>query len=85
MPAQGTLAAGRLRNSHSKKAEACAEEFRNAYQALNLDGNVTVSDMMDYLNVSDKTIYARLKKMGGEFILKKGRILKGDKPSKQSK
>ena len=85
MPAQGTPAAGRLRNSHSKTAEACAEEFRNAYQALNLDGNVTVSDMMDYLNVSDKTIYARLKKMGGEFILKKGRILKGDKPSKQSK
>ena len=82
MPAQGTLEAGRMKNSHSKTAEACAEEFRNAYQALNMDGNVTVSDMMGYLNVSDKTVYARLKKMDGEFILKKGRILRNDVASK---
>ena len=27
MPAQGTLEAGRMKNSHSKTAEACAEEF----------------------------------------------------------
>ena len=84
MPAQGTLEAGRMKNSHSKTAEACAEEFRNAYQALNMDGNVTVSDMMGYLNVSDKTIYARLKKLDGEFILKKGRILKTGGASKAS-
>ena len=71
-----------MKNSHSKTAEACAEEFRNAYQALNMDGNVTVSDMMGYLNVSDKTVYARLKKMDGEFILKKGRILRNDVASK---
>ena len=82
MPAQGTLEAGRMKNSHSKTAEACAEEFRNAYQALNMDGNVTVSDMMGYLNVSDKTVYARLKKMDGEFVLKKGRILRNDGASK---
>ena len=74
MPAQGTLEAGRMKNIHSKTAESCAEEFRNAYQALNMDGNVTVQDMMEYLNISDKTVYARLKKMGGEFILRKGRI-----------
>ena len=30
--------------------------------------------MMEYLNITDKTVYARLKKMGGEFVLKKGRI-----------
>ena len=84
MPAQGTLEAGRMKNSHAKTAEACAEEFRNAYQALNMDGNVTVSDMMGYLNVSDKTVYARLKKLDGEFILKKGRILKTGGASKAS-
>ena len=71
-----------MKNSHAKTAEACAEEFRNAYQALNMDGNVTVSDMMSYLNVSDKTVYARLKKMDGEFVLKKGRILRNDGASK---
>ena len=49
-----------------------------------MDGSVTVSDMMGYLNVSDKTIYARLKKLDGEFILKKGRILKNDVASKAS-
>ena len=47
-----------------------------------MDGNVTVSDMMGYLNVSDKTVYARLKKLDGEFILKKGRILRNDGASK---
>ncbi|SFA71234.1 AAA family ATPase [Selenomonas ruminantium] len=82
MPAQGSFAAGRMKNSHSKTADECAEEFRNAYQALNLDGKVTVQDMMEYLNVTDKTIYARLKKMGGEFSLKKGRIIRNDGASK---
>ena len=43
MPAQGSLEAGRLKNSHAKTAETCAEEFRNAYQALNMDGNITVT------------------------------------------
>ena len=78
MPAQGSFAAGRLKNGRSKTADECAEEFRNAYQALNLDGKVTVQDMMEYLNVTDKTIYARLKKLGGEFTLKKGRITRND-------
>ena len=84
MPAQGTLAAGRMKNGHSKTAEACAEEFRNAYNALNMDGNVTVSDMMDYLGITDKTVYARLKKLKGEFILKKGRISRNDAESSGS-
>lgn len=73
-----------MKNSHSKTAEVCAEEFRSAYQALNMDGSVTVQDMMEYLNITDKTVYARLKKLGGEFILKKGRILKNDGASKAS-
>lgn len=84
MPPQGSYKAGQLKNSRSKTAEECAEEFRNAYQALNLDGKVTVTDMMEYLNVSDKTIYARLKKLRGEFSLKKGRITRTDGASKAS-
>lgn len=78
MPAEGTSEAGRMKNSHSKSSEVCAEEFRYAYQALNMDGNVTVKDMMEYLNVTDKTVYARIKKMGDEFTLKKGRIIRND-------
>ena len=82
MPAQGSFAAGRLKNGRSKTADECAEAFRNAYQVLNLDGKVTVQDMMEYLNVTDKTIYARIKKLGGEFSLKKGRITRNDGASK---
>ena len=82
MPAEGTSEAGRMKNSHAKSSEVCAEEFRYAYQALNMDGNVTVKDMMEYLNITDKTVYARIKKMGGEFTLKKGRIIRNDEASR---
>ena len=74
MPAQGTPAAGRSKNAHSKSAADAAEEFRTAYQVLNVNGSVSVQDMMDYFQVVDKTIYARIRKMGGEFRLEKGRI-----------
>ena len=74
MPAQGTMAAGRSKNPHSKTAADAAEEFRTAYQILNVNGSVSVQDMMDYFQVVDKTIYARVRKMGNEFRLEKGRI-----------
>ena len=74
MPAQGTLMAGRLNNPRCKTSDQAADEFRTAYDICNMDGKVTVQDMMEYLGVTDKTIYARLKKMGGEFILEKGTI-----------
>ena len=76
MPAQGTPQAGRINNPRSKSAESAAEEFRTAFDALNMDGRVTVKDMCEYLGVIDKTIYSRLKKMGGEFTLDKGIITK---------
>ena len=76
MPAQGTLAAGRLKNSKCKSADEAANEFRTAYDACNIDGKVTVQNMMSYMEVSDKTIYSRLKKMSDEFALKKGRIIR---------
>ena len=78
LPAQGTPAAGRMKNRNSKTAEAASEEFRNAYYAQATDGSVSVQDMMDYLGITDKTVYARLRKMEGEFVLKKGRIYSCD-------
>ncbi|MBQ3477546.1 MAG: AAA family ATPase [Clostridia bacterium] len=78
MPAQGTLAAGHLRNPYRKSSDTAAEEFRNAFNLQVVDGSVSVQEMMDYLGCSDKTVYARIKKMGGEFVLKKGRIYPGE-------
>ena len=31
-----------------------------------------------YLDISDKTVYARIKKMDGEFVLKKGRVYRAE-------
>ena len=78
MPAQGTLAAGHLRNPYRKSSDAAAEEFRNAFNLQAVDGSVSVQEMTEYLGCSDKTVYARIKKMGGEFVLKKGRIYPGE-------
>ena len=78
MPAQGTPDAGRMKNAHRKSGDDAADEFRNAYQILNFDGPVTVKDMMEYLDVTDKTIYSRIKKMDGEFFLLKGQIFKAE-------
>ena len=74
MPAQGTPKAGKLNNPKSKSSDEAADEFRTAYDALNMDGKVTVADLADYLGISDKTVYSRLKKMDGEYLLEKGAI-----------
>ncbi|MBE5825288.1 MAG: DNA primase [Butyrivibrio sp.] len=76
MPAQGTKKAGQLNNPKCKSADQAADEFRQAYDACNMNGSVTVQDMMGYMELTDKTIYARLKKMAGEFVLKKGKIIR---------
>lgn len=74
MFAQGTAEAGRSKNAHAKNKDLADEEFRNAYRVLNTAGSVSVQDMKEYFNCSDKTVYARIKKMNGEFVLKKGHI-----------
>ena len=74
MPAQGTPKAGKLNNPKNKTSDEAAEEFRTAYDALNLDGSVTVADLAGYLGISDKTVYSRLKKLDGEYLLEKGAI-----------
>jgi len=78
MPAQGSPEAGRLKNPKSKSQDEAATEFRTAYDACNMSGKVTVNDLADYMEVSDKTIYYRLKKMGDEFCLEKGEIKRRD-------
>ncbi len=78
MPTQGSPEAGRMKNSHSKSSENAAEEFRNAFYVQAIDGSVSVPDMMAYLNISDKTVYARIKKLDGEFVLKKGRVYRAE-------
>ena len=78
MPSQGSPEAGRMKNSHSKSSENAAEEFRNAFYVQAIDGSVSVQDMMSYLKISDKTVYARIKKLDGEFILKKGRVYRAE-------
>lgn len=78
MPAQGTPKAGRVNNPRSKSSGDAAAEFRSAYDALNMDGRVTVADMAEYLDVVDKTVYYRLRKMGGEFTLENGVITRSE-------
>ena len=76
MPAQGTAAAGRIRNGKCKTANQCADEFRTAYACLNLDGNgVSVKDMATYSGLAERTIRERIKKMDGEFTLESGTIM----------
>ena len=84
LPAQGTWAAGRMKNSYSKSTEVANEDFRQAYQVLNMDGTVTVQDMMAYLNLKNKAVYGRIQKMSDEFYLDKGCIYRVGEGPKQS-
>lgn len=76
LPSQGTLEAGRLKNPFSKTREAANDEFRDAFDACNVDGysSVPVEDIAAYLGISDKTVYARTKKMEDEFRIVRGRV-----------
>ena len=76
MPAQGTPQAGKVKNPRAKSPEDAISEFRNAYSVLNMSGKVTVADMAEYMGVIDKTVYARIKKTGGEFSLVNGVIVR---------
>lgn len=83
-PAEGSWAAGQVKNPNSKSRESAAEEFNSAYQALNLDGSVSVKDMCEYLGVTDKTIYARIQKMEGAYVLRKGKIYRSEDGESES-
>ena len=75
LPASGTPEAGKLRNGRSKTPNQCAEEFRIAYEVLNMDGaGVSVKDMATYLELAERSVRDRVKKTGGEFTLENGVI-----------
>ena len=74
MPAQGAPQAAKVNKPRSKSSCEAADEFRTAFDALNMDGIVKIADLAEYLGVADKTVYARIKKMEGEFLLEKGAV-----------
>ena len=81
MPAQGTPGAGRVKNARDRSNEDIDTEFRNAFDAQCMDGeSVSVKDMIEYLEVSDKTVYRRLKRLEKEFSLEKKRIYRRKPP-----
>jgi hypothetical protein len=75
MPSQGSFEAGRMKNKRSKTAEEAGEEFRNAFQLLNLDGTgVTVDEIGAYLGLAERTVRGRVKKLKDEFWLDGGTV-----------
>ena len=59
--------------------EQAEEDFRNAYDSLNTEGTgVGVTEMAEYLSISDKTVYARLKKLHEEFLLVSHKIRRAE-------
>ena len=75
LPASGSTEAGKLRNGRSKTANQCAEEFRIAYEVLNMDGTgVSVKDMATYLELAERSVRDRVKKNSREFTLENGVI-----------
>lgn len=75
LPAQGTFEAGRLRNRKKQNNTETLDEFRDAFAILAIDGKVKAMEMADYCGVTDKTIYARLKRLKKDFKLDNGFIV----------
>ena len=79
LSAQGRGGQAKDRKAHSENK--AVSDIHKAYDALNGKSEMTVKDFADYLSVSDKTIYAKVKNTNGEFILKSGKVVKPDKAS----
>lgn len=61
---------GKKKSNEQKKAER-KEDIEEIYNACNLDGNVTVSDLAEYSGKSERTIRRHLKEHGG-FVFNDG-------------
>ena len=73
MPSQGSADAGRMKNRFSKSTKNAEEEFRNAFQIQNMEGNgVSVADLAAHMGVNPRTIRNRVHEMPDEFFLDKG-------------
>ena len=80
-PTEGSSEAGRKKAAevNEKKKEEANNRFRAAFDILNLNGDgVTVKEMSEYLEVGRQTVYNRVEKMNGEFVIDNGRITKSD-------
>ena len=62
----------RKENEKAKNADKNAE-LLNTFDAVNIDGNVSVNDMAEFLGVTRKTVESRLKKCS-DLILENGKI-----------
>ncbi len=78
LQAQGAPRTSGTGSRNARSAQASVQDFRNAFAAQAVDGSVSVKDMTEYLGVTDKTVYYRLRKMKNEFDLVKGRIYRID-------
>lgn len=75
LPAQGSFAAGKVRNSRSKSTDEANTDFRNAFDALCMGGDsVAIKDLAEYLELAPKTIYGRVDRMEEEFKVEKKRV-----------
>ena len=77
LPARGSFAAGRMKNSRSKSGEEAKEDFRRAFDILSVGNeSVPIKDMASYLGLAPKTIYGRVNRMEEEFKIEKSQIVR---------
>ena len=70
-----------MKNSKSKCSDGADTQFRNAFDAQCMKGkSVSVKDMMEYLELSDKTVYRRLKRLEKEFSHEKNQLHRQNPP-----
>ena len=75
MPSQGSFETGQMKSKYHKSSEMAKEEFRNAYQMLNTSGEgVPMQEMMDYLQLAERTIRNRINTLSDEFCLDAGTV-----------
>ena len=84
MPEIGSFRAGRMKNPRAKTAAQAGSEFRAAFDAVSSSGSASVEELGKFLKVSDKTVYARIRKMDGEFALKNKRVYRTGKPLEET-
>ena len=71
-PAKGSLAAARLSNPKYTTPEQRAESVRMAYLACSITGeDVSISEMAEYMGVSERCARDRVKEIPKEFSLEK--------------
>ena len=75
LPAQGSFAAGKMKNSRSKSGEEANSDFRRAFDILCMGSDsVAIKDIAEYLELAPKTIYGRVDRMEEEFKIEKKRV-----------